>query len=230
MERSATAFLGTSERSLSVSKIVEAPAARVLQALGTVWRLPPYSLELRASTGGHPLDGGVLVFDLPGAVGVMDTTGINTTWYATRHTLEAAQLQVTLKPVTGRGNATEVTVFCDLRPGIRRNVLAASWMGGGFGGFGSILAAAIAAKKALLITMFTVTVPAAVTGLAITGATIWAYRAAYRYGISKARKEITKALDAIEGGIQSEALFGALAPPWRDNVIEDPMRRGGGRT
>jgi serine/threonine protein kinase len=230
MERSATAFLGTSERSLSVSKIVEAPAARVLQALGTVWRLPPYSLELRASTGGHPLDGGVLVFDLPGEVSVMDTSGINMTWYATRHTLEAAQLQVTLKPVSGRGNATEVTVFCDLRPGIRRNVLAASWMGGGFGGFGSILAAAIATKKALLITMFTVSVPAALTGLTITGATIWLYRATYRYGMSKARKEIMKALDAIEGGIQSEALFGALAPPWRDNALEDPMRRGGGRT
>jgi hypothetical protein len=102
-------------------------------------------------------------------------------------------------------------------------------MGGGFGGFGSILAAAIATKKALLITMFTVSVPAAVTGLAVTGTTIWLYRLAYRYGISKARKEIAKALDAIEGGIQSEALFGALAPAWRENALEDPMRRGGGR-
>ena len=227
MERSATAFLGTSERSLSVSKIVQAPAARVLQALGTVWRLPPYALELRASTGGHPLDGGVLVFDLPGDVNAMDSTSMSTTWYATRHTLEAAQLQVTLRPVPGRGDATEVTVFCDLRPGIRRSVFWSSALGGGFGGFGSVLAAVIAAKKAVLITMFTVTVPAAVTGLAITGLSVWAYRAAYRWGMKKARKEIMKALDAIEGGLQSVELFGAITPVWRDNVLEDPMRRGG---
>jgi hypothetical protein len=157
---------------------------------------------------------------------MMETTSITSTWYATRHTLEATQLQVTLKPVAGRSNATEVTVFCDLRPGIRRNVLAACWMGGGFGGFGSVLAAVIAVKKAVLITMFTATAPAVIAGLAITGVTIWGYRTAYRWGVDKSRKEITKALDAIEGGIQSEALFGAIAPAWRDNLLADPMRRG----
>jgi hypothetical protein len=226
LERNATAFLGTNERSLSVSKIIDAPPALVLQALGSVWRLPPYALELRAPIGGHPLDGGILVFDLPGLVSVMDGSPINPTWYATRHTLEATQLQVTLKPVAGRGNATEVTVFCDLRPGIRRNVLAACWMGGGFGGAGSVFAALVAVKKAVLITMFTATAPAVIAGLAITGATIWGYRTAYRWGVDKSRKEITKALDAIEGGIQSEALFGPIAPAWRDNSLADPMRRG----
>jgi eukaryotic-like serine/threonine-protein kinase len=229
LERNATPFLGTAERSVSVSRVVAASPARVLQALGMVWRLPPYSLELRAPIGGHPLDGGVLVFDLPGSVSVLETVGINMSWYATRHALEAAQLQVTLKALPGTGESTEVTVFCDLRPGVRRNVLAASWMAGAFGGFGSVfgaLAATVAAKTALVITMFTITVPAVLAGVSISGLTILGYRATYRAYVNRARKELAKALDAIEGGIQSEALFGALSPPRLEAPREDPLRRG----
>jgi hypothetical protein len=193
-----------------------------------VWRLPPYSLEVRAPIGGHPLDGGVLVFDLPGSVSMLETmgtTGINTSWYYTRQTLEAAQLQVTIKPVAGRTDATEVTVFCDLRPGVRRNVLAASWLSGALGSLGSVFAAGIAAKQALILTMFTATVPAAVAGLVIAGGTIAGYRASYRYSVNRARGELTRALDAIEGGIQSEALFGSLSPSRLESQSADPPRR-----
>jgi hypothetical protein len=229
LERHATPFLGTAERSLSASRVVDAPPARVLQALGSVWRLPPYALELRAPIGGHPLDGGVLVFDLPGTVSMFETAVANTTWYATRHALEAAQLQVTLRPVPGTSDATEVTVFCDLRPGVRRNVLAAAWMAGTFGGLGSIFAAGVAsgvAEAALVITMFTVAVPAVLAGISVTGLTVLGYRAMYRHYVNRARKELTRALDAIEGGIQSEALFGVLSPPRLAPPREDPLRRG----
>ena len=229
LDRHASTFLGTSERSLSVSRVIGASPARVLQALGLVWRMPPYSLELRAPIGGHPLDGGVLVFDLPGTVSILETTGMNMSWYATRHALEAAQLQVTLKAVPGATEATEVTVFCDLRPGVRRNVLAAAWMGGAFGSIGAVFgaaAASVAAKTALVITMFTVTVPAVLAGLGITGLTIAGYRATYRGYVKRAQKELTRALDAIDGGIQSEVLFGALSPPRLEPPRDDPHRRG----
>lgn len=91
---------------------------------------------------------------------------------------------------------------------------------------GSIVAAAIAVKKALIIGLFTATVPAVLTGLVLSGGTIVGYRAAYRGALGKARRELTRALDAIEGGIQSEALFGALAPPRLENPVSDPLRRG----
>ena len=127
----------------------------------------------------------------------------------------------------GRSDETEVTVFCDLRPGVRRNVLAASWLGGSFGSFGSVLAAAVAVKKALIVTMFTATIPAVITGLVIAGATVLGYRATYKSHVNRARTELTRALDAIEGGIQSEALFGALSPPRLEPPpAADPLRRG----
>ncbi len=208
-ERYSSLMLGTSDKSLSVSKVIHGAPARVLQALGSVWRLPPWSLILRAPQGGHPLDGGVLVFDLPGEISLAQTA-TSLEWPATRHTLEAKQLQVTLRAAPGIPNATEVTVFCDLRPGIRRNVLAAGWIGGGFGSLASVLAAAVATKGALVIGALTVAGPAVATGLGVVGLTVWGYRAAYRSAVGSARAEMEKALDAVEGGIQSDDLFGAL--------------------
>jgi hypothetical protein len=229
LERNATPLLGTAERSLSASRVVGASPVRVLRALGSVWRLPPYALELRAPIGGHPLDGGVLVFDLPGTVSMLETSNTNTSWYATRHVLEAAQLQVTLKAVSGASDATEVTVFCDLRPGVRRNVLASGWTAGILGGVASVFgaaAASAAAETALAISMFTVSVPAVVAGLSVTGLSVLGYRWMYRYYMNRARGELTKALDAIDGGIQSEELFGALPGPRLEPPGENPLRRG----
>lgn len=101
-------------------------------------------------------------------------------------------------------------MFCDLRPGIRRNVLAAGWFGGGFGGFSSVLAAGIATKKALIIGAMTVMGPALATGLTIASLTVLGYAAAYRSAVGSARKEIETALDAMEAGIHSDDLFGEL--------------------
>ena len=229
LERSATPFLGTAERSLSASRVIGAAPARVLRALGSVWRLPPYALELRAPIGGHPLDGGVLVFDLPGSVSMLETTNTNTSWYATRHVLEAAQLHVTLKAVAGTSDSTEVTVFCDLRPGVRRNVLASTWTAGIFGSIASVFGAfagSAAAETALAITMFGVAVPAVLAGLSVTGLSVFGYRWMYRYYLNRARAEITKALGAIDGGIQSEELFGVLPPPRLEPPREDRFRHG----
>ena len=208
-ERYASQMLGTSDKSLSVTRVIHGAPARVLQALGTVWRMAPWSLVLRAPQGGHPLDGGVLVFDLPGAI-VSAQGVVSTQWTATRHTLEATQLQVTLRPAPGVADATEVTVFCDLRPGIRGNVLVAWWTGGILGSVGAVLAAGVANKAALIIGALTVVGPAVATGVGAAGLTVVGYRMAYRSAVRSARAEIEKALDAVEGGLQSEQLFGLL--------------------
>lgn len=95
-ERYAPLFLGTNDKSLSVSRVIHGAPARVPQALGTVWLQPPWSLILR---GGHPLDGGVLVFDMPGQVSRTQPTASQ--WTYTRHALAAKQLQVTLRAAPG---------------------------------------------------------------------------------------------------------------------------------
>jgi hypothetical protein len=101
-ERQATAFLGTAERSLGVSFVVPAPPARALRALGVVLQQSPYELRLRETIGAHPLDGGVIVFELTGPIvgaGGATAAAVNFYWMATHQQLEARQLQVTLRAV-----------------------------------------------------------------------------------------------------------------------------------
>ncbi len=62
-DRLATRMFGTSQRTLTASRLIHAAPRDVLQAVGL--QAPPFSLTLRDTLGGHPLDGGVLVFDLP---------------------------------------------------------------------------------------------------------------------------------------------------------------------
>ena len=61
----ATRMFRTSQRTLSVSRVIRAAPRDVLQAVGRTLQTPPFSLTLRETLGGHPLEGGVLVFDLP---------------------------------------------------------------------------------------------------------------------------------------------------------------------
>jgi hypothetical protein len=154
-ERHATLFLGTVERSLSVTHVVPAPPARVLRALGVVLQHAPYELQLRETLGAHPLDGGVIVFAFTGAVvGVMNASGgaragnVNAYWMQTQQALEARQLQVTLRAVPGDPQRTEVTVTCDLRPGVRRNVRVSQWLAGTVGSGTGFFTGAVLAKGA----------------------------------------------------------------------------------
>ncbi|MBK6458221.1 MAG: serine/threonine protein kinase [Gemmatimonadetes bacterium] len=117
-ERRATQLLGTAERSCAATRVIPAPPSRVLQALGQVLQQSPFELVLGGTVGGHTLDGGVLVFDLPGAVSTLGVvSGLNLTWYGTRLQLEARSLQVTLREAPGIPGSTEVTMYTDLRLG-----------------------------------------------------------------------------------------------------------------
>jgi hypothetical protein len=180
-ERQATRFLGTDLRSVGVTVELPAPPARALRAMGAVLQQAPYELRLRATVGAHPLDGGVLVFDLPGPVmGLSGTTGGRATdyWKATRLYLEASQLQVTLRRVgggvAGAAERTEVTMTADLRPGVRRNVRA-SQLGAGIVGSGAGVFSTVAlAKGAAVVASAAVLGPALVIGAGIAGISLYA--------------------------------------------------------
>ena len=220
-EREATLFLGTEARSLSVTHVVPASPARTLRALGVVLQQSPYELQLRETVGPHPLDGGVIVFALTGPIiGVMNaqggsTTSINTYWMQTQQALEARQLHVTLRAVPGKSNQTEVTVTCDLRPGVRRNVRVSQWLAGAIGGGGGFFTGAILAKGAAVALSATVLGPAAAIGLTAMGASLYVYRRAYPGMVEKARTEILGALEAVTAAVQSEEVFGTLPGPGR---------------
>lgn len=212
-EQQATRFLGTGERSLGVSVTVAAPPARVLRALGTVLQQQPYALRLRETVGAHPLDGGIVVFDLPEINWMVATGTLGGTlhWMGTRHQLEATQVQVTLRALPGAPGRTEVTMLCDLRPGVRRNVKWAKGLSALFGAGGAVGAGAMG-LAAFAIPALAV-LPAAAAGAAVAGGTVAWYRWLYRSTLGKARNEMRHALEAVAAVVQSEEVFGMLPGP-----------------
>jgi predicted Ser/Thr protein kinase len=214
-ERVATRYLGTTERSLAVSVIVNASPARTLRALGVAMRLAPYSLVVRETIGAHPLDGGVIVFDLPDSLVSVQTGESLNYWMGLRAQLEARQVQVTLRPLPGDPTRTEVTMTADLRPGVRRNVLFSKWIAGlagtFSGGFGAMFCHYALAAAAMGIAAGGLAV-----GAAIGGGSVLGYRALYRSTLAKARREMTRALESIASSMRAEDVFGlpnAGSPP-----------------
>jgi hypothetical protein len=211
-----------------VSHVVPASPARALRALGVVLQQAPYELQLRETVGAHPLDGGVIVFAFTGAVvGVMSASGgtsaaaVNRYWMQTQQALEARQLQVTLRVVPGDPQRTEVSVTCDLRPGVRRNVRASQWLAGAVGSGTGFFTGAVLAKGAAVALSTAVLGPAVAVGLATVGAGLAAYRWAYPRIVDKARREILGALEAVAAAVQSEDVFGTLPGPGRYQRLSD---------
>lgn len=220
-ERTATLILGTAERSLAVSQIVRASPARTLRALGNALRHSPYDLQLRETVGPHPLDGGVLVFDLPGPNAVTGAYGTQLPkyWFATRVQLEATQVHVTLRAVPGEPANTELTMTCDLRPGVRRNVRASQWIAGGVGGTtGTFTAAALAKGAWATIATAGIALPAVGVAAGLAAACLAWYRRLYPATLKRARHEMLGALQSVAGALQAEEVFGSgeqPAPPVR---------------
>ncbi len=140
---------------------------------------------------------------------------MNFTWLGLRHQLEAKQVQVTLRAAPGAPSSTEVTMYADLRPGVRRNVNAASWWAGGSGVLGGVIGAAIGAKLLAGIAAVTIGLPALGVGAAAAIAAFAGYRVAYRSAVERAREEMGRALDAVAASVRSQSLFGTGAPARR---------------
>jgi hypothetical protein len=219
-ERHSPQLLGTRERSCATTRIIAAPPHKVLQALGLALQQSPWELTLKEPVGGHPLDGGVLVFDLPGrVVGMTMTYDKSFAWLGLRHQLEAKQVQVTLRSAPGQPSSTEVTMYADLRPGVRRNVNAASWLAGGSGIFGGGIGAAIGAKVLAGLAIITVGLPAVGLGAAAAVATFAGYRMSYRNAVQRAREEMGRALDAVAASVRSQTLFGSTPAQRRSALL-----------
>ena len=64
-EQRITTMLGTTDRSISVSRVISASPKTTLQLIGRTFTAPPYSLKVRETVNGHPLDGGIIRFEVP---------------------------------------------------------------------------------------------------------------------------------------------------------------------
>jgi hypothetical protein len=172
----------------------------------------PYQLKFRETVGAHPLDGGVMVFDLPVAPLLArgaQADALNLYWMGTARQLLARQVQVTLRRLPGDQPRTELTMTCDLRTGVRRNVRASQWFAGVVGGATGLMSGAIAAQTAAVVSA-AVLGPVAGVGLGMAALTLAWYRWLYPGVFDKARGEMMNALVAVGAVVRSEDVFGAL--------------------
>jgi len=204
-ERLSTRLFGTEQRSLSVSRVFRHPPRVVLQALGRTLQAVPWSLALRETLGGHPLDGGVLVFELPPMVDG------SYKWTYVRYGAFIHDLRIMLATVPGDTRSCEVTIQMDLRKGLNSNLAGAAGFltgGGVLGGLGGLAMG----KAALTLA------GAALAGPAIGGAALLGVGAlalvgpGYRYNLRKCTAELNASLGAIDTAIRSVDIFGEAAP------------------
>ncbi len=203
-ERRWTQMLGTEARTISAVTMVPGTPQDVLTAVGQMFAQFPYRLTLRDTVGGHPLDGGVLVFDVPqlvmGSVG-----GEGLSMFSYRMTgIELRVLNVTVRPAASGG--TEVRCYGDLRPGMRGNwkvskgiASVISVLGAGFGGGIGVFALGLGAVAA---------VPALAAAGTVGVASLGWYRWLYRYSLRKATDELNQMLGQLGGHLRSQAVFG----------------------
>jgi predicted Ser/Thr protein kinase len=212
-ERRLTQMLGTRERSISCSRVIRGTPKMVLEAIGQVLTAPPFSLKLRDTVGGHPLDGGVMVFDVTtfrsGQLVTGETAGSILFRYRMKQ-IEVGQLNVVLRPVGWPSGACEVTVYGDLRKGLSKNWLVDRWISG-------IAAAGGAASgTALGLAAFSLGPFAALTALAgaglLGGASLAWYRLVYRYALNASYAELEQMIAAVEGELRAASVFGSAAP------------------
>ena len=127
-ERITTRLLGTTERSISVTRVIRGSPRAVLEAMGRVCPARPYLMSLRDTVGGHPLDGGVMVFSVPKMMMnvAAGSAELYTPFTYRMYQLELFQLNATLRPLAA-GGGCEVTFYGDLRSGLRKNLTADKW-------------------------------------------------------------------------------------------------------
>jgi eukaryotic-like serine/threonine-protein kinase len=208
LERVATRMFGALTWTVTASRTYRMAPREVLQALGQTLQAFPWSLHLEDTLGGHPLDGGTLVFALPGL------TDGNYRWTWTRYGVYVPQVRVTLAAVPGDPGASQVTMAIDLRQGLKTNVLGYGIASGGLSLLGGLMGA-VAGKAALSLAGAALLGPAAaaalVTGVALFAGSGWLYR----WEVRQAIKEMQAALAAIDAGVRARAVFGDAPPPPR---------------
>lgn len=209
-DKFATFIVGTSDRSMQVTRTIQATPVRTLEAIGRVFPAHPWALTFRDTVGGHPLDGGVLTFTVREITtgDYVGTTGLTSLRYYLT-VIDAYQLRVTLHPRSGDPRQCDVTITADLRSGVKKNAKYGLWMGLGMGGGGAATGIALSAAKGALL----LAAPIGIGAFAVVGGLMVAgYRWTFRWGLKRARQELEHMLEALQASVRSQDVFGAPPP------------------
>ena len=217
----ATNLLGTEQRTVSVSRVFRFSPRETLKAVGRAFQSAPYSLLLRDTVGGHPLDGGVLVFDLPS----LSEANANYKWTWTRYGVYVPELRVTLAPIPGDSQACEVSIHLDLRRGLNACIAAHGFLAGLGSSVGGVAGAAVG-FKVFAVAGAALLGPVAAGGLALGWAAVAGMRPMYRWEMRKATAELEAVLAAVETSVMARDIFGDEQPrtkmtPWSAGAASD---------
>lgn len=210
-EQQLTRMLGTSDRSIACSRVIRGTPRAVLEAIGRIFPVHPFALKLRETVGGHPLDGGVMVFDIPQfrSGQIASPLGVNIFSYRMTQ-IELHQLNVVLKPVGSPADACEVTVYGDLRRGLQKNWRADKWFAAGAGTAGAGAGAAVGLAALSLGPVAMVTAVAG--GALLAGASLAWYRWLYRYALRKSAEELERLVASVDESLRAASIFGGMRP------------------
>jgi serine/threonine protein kinase len=211
-DRLYTSMLGTRARSLSVARAIPATARQVLEAIGRVFPDAPFLLSFRETVGGHPVDGGVMIFNVKQLTAADYSGAGNYSPFTYRMTqLDLRQVSVTIRALGGPAAATEVSVYGDLRPGLRKNLRWDSWIAGivtaGGTTAGGVMGAVALGLGALAAA------PAIGAGALLGSGALGWYRWVYRRALAKGTQELESLLLAIESSIRAQSVFGGAPVP-----------------
>lgn len=206
-DRAATRWLGTRARSLSVSRRFAERAEEVWPVLTRVCEGPVFGLRLDGVDGGHPLEGGVARFHMVRLREMMMMRGNAFTMLCYRmEQLEAFDLRVVLR---ADGDATDVTMFIDLRAGVGRNLRwarASSGVLGVLAGAGALAAGLVAGP--VIAAGLTVLAGAAGVGTALAG-----WRWSYRSAAAELVAQLERVFAEVDRALRRDALMLPAAEP-----------------
>ncbi len=196
-------WLGTRQRSLSVSRVFDADLKTLVASCCRVFESSKVGLQLRGEAERmQPERGVVLEFHMPRLRELAALTGAYTPLAYRLEQLEMWTLHASFRSV---GERTEVTLGGDLRPGAHANLRVArvgGFLGGGLGGAGGVAIGIGLGLSAV----------AALPGIALaalgTGTMAVAYRALYRRVLSNTEAELQGVLAAVSGDLSRKALLG----------------------
>ena len=190
---------------VTVRRVVAAAPEDVLTAMQTVFSSEPFRLTLTDQEG-DSLDGGMLVFDIPGIRNPFDGG-----FAYTAREGGLRQLRVSLRPVEGATQSSEITIHSartthNLALGVS---IFASTLTGAMG-FGAFLGIGVATGIGPL---------PAIPGILLgAGAGLIGFRAVYRFAIRRARRAIEGMVGAVaaraKGGEASESRSVDKPGPW----------------
>ncbi len=199
-------FIGNPDEAITVSRVIDAPIAKVLQAMESVMPGEPFGLVLRDRRG-DPTSGGLLTFDIPGS----SFTGVQQPGFLGHASLaDLREMYASLRPVGD--SACELTLRGPIKWAFGINsgiatVVTGTGAGIGFG-IGSMLAAVLggaAATMGLGAAAAVIAGAMVVSGIgAGAGVAHLAFRKIFQHGLGRGETALESLLSAVaveaEGG------------------------------